>query len=137
MLRGEADMTQIDDEPVTRSLELLAERVGDPAALVYRRLFEAYPETEALFVRDTTGAVRGEMLAMAFQCLLDLDGGYEANLIRAERVNHEGFGVAPAAFADFFPVLMDTVRDVLGDDWTREIEAAWTERIARIRQLTA
>ena len=46
-------------EILAGSLEALAERVGDPADQVYARLFEAYPEMEALFVRDTTGAVRG------------------------------------------------------------------------------
>ena len=61
-------------EIVTASLEALAERVGDPAPQVYARLFAAYPEMEALFVRDTTGAVRGEMLALTFECLLDIGG---------------------------------------------------------------
>ncbi|HEY0438024.1 MAG TPA: hypothetical protein VGC92_15395, partial [Phenylobacterium sp.] len=69
------------------SLEALAERVGDPTAQVYARLFAEFPQTEALFVRDSNGAVRGEMLAVAFQCLLDMGGAgaYAANLIAAER----------------------------------------------------
>lgn len=86
-------------------------------------------------MRDTTGAVRGEMLAVAFQCLLDLDGGYAANLIRTERVNHEGWGVTPEVFARFFPIVMETSREVLGDDWTPEVAAAWDEVLARISAL--
>ena len=92
---------------------------------------------EAEFWRDTTGAVRGEMLAVAFQCLLDLDGGYGANLIRAERVNHEGFGVPPDAFRSFFPIVMETCRDVLGADWTLAMQQAWTARLHRIGELIA
>jgi hypothetical protein len=72
---------------VADSLELLAERAGDPCYAVYAHLFAAYPEMETLFVRDTTGAVRGEMLAVAFQCPLDLEGPYAANLIACERVS--------------------------------------------------
>jgi hemoglobin-like flavoprotein len=112
----------------------VADLAGDPTPLVYARLFAAYPEMEALFVRDTTGAVRGEMLAMAFQCLLELDapGGFAANLIGAERVNHEGVGVPPEVFVRFFPTVMETCRDLMGAEWTDEIDAAWRERLSRI-----
>jgi hemoglobin-like flavoprotein len=50
---------------IERSFEIAAERAGDITPLVYQRLFAQHPEMEALFVRDTTGAVRGEMLAAA------------------------------------------------------------------------
>ena len=123
---------ETDSDPVEASLALLAERVGDPAPLVYRRLFEVMPQTEALFVTDTTGAVRGEMLAVAFQCLLDPEGVYTANLVKAERANHDGWGVAPAEFARFYPILMDVCRDALGEAWTAEVETAWTARIAAL-----
>src|SRR4051812_21470328 len=121
-------------ELVEASLETLAETVGDPAPQVYARLFQEFPETEALFVRDTTGAVRGEMLAVAFQCLLDMEGkgAYAANLIAAERVNHEGVGVPPAAFARFFPILADTCRELLGEAWSPETDAAWADLLGRL-----
>jgi hemoglobin-like flavoprotein len=126
-------------ERVAASLETLAERVGDPAPQVYARLFAEYPEMEALFVRDTTGAVRGEMLAMAFECILDIGGAgaYAANLIAAERVNHEGVGVPPEVFARFFPMLAETCRDLLGEAWTAEVDAAWRELLARLDAITS
>jgi hypothetical protein len=126
-----------EDDLVARSLEQVAERFGDPAAEIYRRAFQAFPDAEAMFWRDTTGAVRGEMLAMAFKCLLELDGPFEANLLKAERVNHEGFGVAPDAFAGFFPIVRDVCRDLLGADWTPDVEAAWNQRLGRLSVLTA
>jgi hemoglobin-like flavoprotein len=124
---------------VAGSLELLAERVGDPAPQVYARLFAQHPDMEALFVRDTSGAVRGEMLAVAFECILDMGGAgaYAANLIAAERVNHEGVGVPPEVFGRFFPLLAETCRDLLGEAWTEEVEAAWAELLAGIARLTA
>ena len=123
---------------VAGSLEALAERAGDPAPFVYDRLFAAYPEMEALFVRDTTGAVRGEMLAMAFECLLDIggSGAYAANLIAAERMNHDGVGVPPEVFGRFFPLLRDTCRELLGEAWTDEVETAWAEILGKIAKLT-
>jgi hemoglobin-like flavoprotein len=126
-------------EIVAGSLEIVAERAGDPTPQVYARLFAEFPEIEALFVRDTTGAVRGEMLAVAFACLLDLGGAgaYAANLISAERVNHEGVGVPPDVFGRFFPIVADTCREISGPAWTDEVEAAWAEVLAQIAWLTA
>ena len=125
-------------ELIAGSLETLAERAGDPRDQVYARLFREYPEMEALFVRDTTGAVRGEMLAVAFECILDMEGkgAYAANLIAAERVNHEGLGVPPEVFGGFFPLLAETCRELSGEAWTAEVEAAWAELLARIAALT-
>ena len=124
---------------VADSLERLAECVGDPAPQVYARLFAEHPEIEALFVRDTSGAVRGEMLAVAFECILDMGGAgaYAANLIAAERVNHEGVGVPPEVFGRFFPLLAETCRDLLGEAWTDDVAAAWAELLAGIARLTA
>ena len=53
---------------IEHSLALVAERVGDPAPLVYARLFEAFPELEALFVRDVSGMIRGNMLTTTLEC---------------------------------------------------------------------
>ena len=39
----------MDTGIITQCLELVAERRGDPAPLVYQRLFAGNPEIEALF----------------------------------------------------------------------------------------
>lgn len=111
--------------------------MGDPAPQVYARLFAAYPEMEALFVRDTRGAVRGEMLAVAIQCVLDLREGHHfgGNLIATERVNHEGFGVPPEVFGQFFPILVETFRELLGEAWTPATETAWAGLLAELDAL--
>jgi hypothetical protein len=75
------------------------------------------------------------MLAVAFQCLLDLDGSYGANFIAAERVNHDSFGVDPAIFGRFFPIVRDACRDALGPDWTPEFDAAWNAALRRVAEL--
>lgn len=122
---------------IRQSLERLAERRGDPTPHVYARLFAGRPDAEALFVGDRTGAARGEMLAQAFTALLDLaEGGDQgARLIAIERINHEGLGVPPAVFADFFPVVAEVVREGLGEDWTADVAAAWEALTDRARAL--
>jgi hemoglobin-like flavoprotein len=124
---------------VAASLELVAERAGDPAPRIYARLFAEYPQMEPLFARDTAGAVRGEMLAVAFGCLLDLaaSGAYAANMIAAETVNHEGLGVPPEVFGRFFPIVAETCRELLAEAWTGEVDAAWAQALAQIARLTA
>jgi hemoglobin-like flavoprotein len=123
----------MDAETISRSLELVAER-GDPAPAVYARLFAREPEMEALFVRDTDGSIRGNMLAEAITALIDFTGAnhYGANLFRAELVNHGHLGVPAANFVAFFAVMRDTFAEILGEGWTPEIDAAWRDVLERI-----
>lgn len=113
----------------------MGERCGDPTPLVYGRLFAARPELEALFVRDTGGGVRGQMLAMVIDTVLDLAGpnAYAARMIDSERVNHQGLGVPDGVFDEFFVVLMQTCRDVLAEDWTPTMAGAWDGLLADVR----
>ena len=114
------------------SLEEVAERHGDPTQAVYDRLFAQSPEMAELFIGDKTGAARGEMLAMVFNTLLDFsgNGAFGANMVRAEIINHEGLGVPPDVFATFFRTVMETLRDLLGADWTPPVAAAWDDLLA-------
>ncbi len=113
---------------IESSLELVAARVGDPAPLVYARLFAAFPEVEALFVRDVSGTVRGNMLTTTLECLVDFAGprAYATHFVGSERVNHGGLGVPPEMFDRFYATVIATFREVLGEDWTAEIDGAWT-----------
>ncbi len=123
----------MDIDIIAHSLELVAERTGDPAPLVFQRLFRENPEIEALFVRDTGGLVRGEMLAVTLEALLDCAGGdaYAVGLVEIERVNHVGLGVEPEVFDTFFRVVMTVFREILDDDWTLDMDAAWRRVLAR------
>lgn len=120
-------------DPVAESLERFAEGVGDPAPLIYDRLFARHPETEALFLMDPGGHVRGQMLATAFEALLEAgQGGRLSGLVGIERMNHVNIGVPPAVFDGFFALLMEAVREALGPGWTPAIEAAWRDRLAAL-----
>jgi hemoglobin-like flavoprotein len=119
-------------EVIERCLEAMAKRsvtVGE----VYRRLF-SWPRTSALFVRDTDGAVRGQMLQQVFETLLDLVGSnhYAEVLIGTEWLNHQNLGVPARQFELFFEAMISSFRDVLGPQWTPEIEAAWQSVVTRI-----
>lgn len=118
----------MEAQPIRESLDLVAERSADPTTLVYRRLFARHPEMEALFVRDTNGAVRGQMLAQAIETLLDYLGPrtFALNLLRTEVYNHGDMGVPAEVFPDFYLAMAEAFADLLGEAWTPAMQGAWT-----------
>jgi len=124
---------------IEESLERLVAAAGDPTEAVYARLFALYPETKGLFVRDTDGAVRGEMLAKTLECVLDLAGpnAYAANFIACEIVNHEGVGVPREVFARFYEVMAQTFAELAGPEWSAAYGEAWAALVTRIGAVTA
>lgn len=117
---------------IETSLELAAERCEDLTPLVYARLFAEHPQMEALFWGDKNGAVRGEMLARVFSAILDFVGErlYASTLIQTEVINHAGYDVPPDVFAVFFGTVAATIKQVIGSDWTPQIDGAWTQLLA-------
>ena len=124
-----------DAAAIEQSLELAGERFGDIAPQVYERLFARHPDMQPLFVRDTTGLARGEMLARVIELIFDFLGSdhYASNFVRAEVVTHEGYGVPRDVFPKFFEALATTLRELLDHDWTAAMEASWTTLLARLK----
>lgn len=112
---------------IESSLERVGERTGDLTPLVYARLFSRHPEMKPLFWRDTTDAVKGEMLAKVFEIILDFIGDnlFAANMIQCEVITHAGYDVPPEVFRIFFGIVAEVVAEQLGEDWTPELAAAW------------
>ena len=124
-----------DAAVISETLERVAERVGAPTPFVFQRLFADAPEIEALFIRDPAGLVRGQMFQVTIESLLDFlgDRSYGANLIQIERVNHQGLGVEPEIFDKFYTAVMTTFKDILGSDWTAQMDTVWSRTV---RELT-
>ena len=117
---------------IERALEIAGERDPDLTHKVYARLFAAHPEMEALFVRDTNGSVRGEMLARVYEMILDFIDrrAFAAQMIQCEVITHDGYGVPPDVFVLFFGVVADTLREAVGEAWTAPMDAAWRDLVA-------
>jgi hemoglobin-like flavoprotein len=125
--------------PIEASLEAVARHLGDPTAQVYARLFEREPALRALFVRDTDGSVRGQMLQQVIETVLDLAGDdrYASVLIGTEWVNHQNLGVPGEQFSLFFTAMIETFRVELGEAWTPEFDAAWEAVLSRVTEIVA
>jgi hemoglobin-like flavoprotein len=124
---------------IQQSFELAAARCEDMTPLVYRRLFRRHPEAEAMFRREGGDLVRGSMLALAIEALLDFAGERSGHfrMIECEVVSHDGYGTPRKLFAEFFGLIADTMRDLLGDDWSPEIDEAWRKLLDELDEVVA
>lgn len=74
------------------------------------------------------------MLAQAVNVILDFVGArtYSARMIRCEVVSHAAFGVR-RSFGIFFGVIRPaTLQNILGADWSAEMDDAWSELLGEL-----
>ena len=122
------------NDPILRSFEIAAARCEDLTPLVYRRLFHDHPEAEAMFRRDGSDLVKGSMLAFTIDAILDFAGARRGHfrLIECEVMSHDAYGTAPDLFNAFFGIIAETLRELLGADWTTDIDDAWRKLLDEI-----
>jgi hemoglobin-like flavoprotein len=132
-----AAVTMTSTNPIGRSFELAAERCEDLTPLVYRRLAAAYPETLTMFRSEGSELVKGSMLAMTIEAILDFAGERSGKfrMIECEVISHDGYGTPRELFVAFFGVIAQTLREILENDWTPEIDAAWRKLLAEIEDM--
>lgn len=119
---------------ISLSLERVADKVGDPAPIVYERLFKARPDLEEMFFMDSDGGVRGSMLQQCFDCIFDAmgEGVLCRSVIPSESQRHTEYGVDADLFISFFETIRDSFADVLGAEWTQDMADAWNDLIASL-----
>jgi len=127
-------MTSVN--PIQQSFELAAGRCEDLTPLVYRRLFNEHPEAEAMFGSEGSEFVKGSMLALTIEAILDFAGARSGNfrLIECEVASHDAYGTPRELFVAFFGVIASILRDILDNDWTPEIDQAWQKLLGEIDQ---
>ena len=121
---------------IQRSFELAAERCEDLTPLVYRRLFREHPEAESMFRREINDLVKGSMLALTIEAIMDFAGDRTGSfrVIQCEAQSHDAYGTPSELFGKFFGVIAETLCEILGADWSPEIGAAWQQLLAEIDQ---
>jgi hemoglobin-like flavoprotein len=124
---------------IHHSFELAAERCEDLTPLVYRRLFREHPEAEPMFRTEGSDLVKGSMLALTIDAILDFAGDRTGHfrLIQCEVQSHDAYGTPRKLFGEFFGVIAETLREILGGDWSPEVDEAWRRLLAEIDQVVA
>src|ERR1700710_1634427 len=120
--------------PIQHSFELAAERCEDLTPLVYARLFREHPEAEAMFRREGGDLVRGSMLALTIDAIMDFAGDRSGSfrMIQCEVQSHDAYGTPRKLFGEFFGVIADTLRVLLGTEWSPEMEEAWRRLLGKL-----
>ena len=119
---------------IEQSFELAATRRADLTPLVYRRLFDEHPEARAMFRSQGSELVMGSMLALTIEAILDFAGRRSGHfrLIACEAASHDAYGTPRELFIAFFAVITDTLRELLGDEWSPDIARAWDQLLVEI-----
>lgn len=105
----------------------VAPNADQVAVLFYGRLFEIAPQVRPLFPEDMTeqGRKLMQMIAVAVNGLPRLETIVPA--VQAMGVRHVGYKVEPEHYDSVGQALLWTLGQGLGDDFTPEVEGAWTE----------
>ena len=124
---------------IERSFELAAGRCEDLTPLVYDRLFRVHPETRTMFRTEGSELVKGSMLALTIEAILDFAGSRTGHfrLIECEISSHDAYGTPRDLFIAFFGVIAQTLREILGTDWSPEFDAAWRNLLGEVEALVA
>jgi hypothetical protein len=77
------------------------------------------------------------MLAMTIESILDLAGERSGKfrMIACEVSSHDAYGTPRDLFIAFFGMIAATLRELLGADWTDEIDQAWRNLIAEVEDV--
>jgi hemoglobin-like flavoprotein len=112
---------------IHQSFELAAQRCEDLTPLVYARLFREHPETQSMFRSQGSDLIKGSMLALTIDAMLDFSGQRTGRfrMISCEVQSHDAYGTSPELFSQFFGVIAATVREVLESNWSPEFDDAW------------
>lgn len=80
-----------------------------------------------MFRSEGSATVQGSMLSLTIEALLDFAGARSGHfrLIECEVSSHDAYGTPRELFVAFFGVIRDALRELLGSDWSDDIDAAW------------
>ena len=114
-------------ELVQKTFADVAPIAEQAAALFYGRLFEIAPEVKPLFKNDIAEQGRKLMatLAVVVRGLSDLPSILPAASNLAKK--HVSYGVKASHYEPVGAALLWTLEKGLGDKWTPDVAAAWTE----------
>ena len=118
----------MSDDAVMQSFEVAAERAGDILPSVYEAYFARCPESRDL-MRLVDQHMRGRMMDSVLLLLMGEAASEQRSYLRFETSNHVSYGVLPYMYENLLYAVRDTVRSVLGPEWTPAMEGAWSERL--------
>jgi hypothetical protein len=118
------------DRSDQHSFELAAVRCEDLTPLVYRRLFSRTSGSRSDVPKPSQRTRQGFDAGADHRFASDRTGHFR--MIQCEVQSHDAYGTPAKLFGNFFGVIADTVREILGADWSPQIEQAWRKLLTEI-----
>lgn len=117
---------------VRNTFALLAAHADGVAKLFYARLFELDPQLRPLF-KTEMAEQRSKLMIMLSAAVHGLDQlDALGPVLQRLGARHVAYGVRPAHYDAVGTALLDTLANGLGDEFTAEARAAWTEAFTLI-----
>lgn len=118
------------------SFEIVVERSPNLTHRFYEILFERYPQTQQMFPAGRRASQEG-MLTNALVAVMDHleDAPWLTGTLHALGAKHVDYGVTDEMYGWVGDALLRTLAEVAGNDWSPELEAAWTAAFGAIASL--
>lgn len=123
-------------ELILQSLETIRNRQDEFASSFYNNLFVAHPHLKRHFTN--TDMVQQRQMLMGALMLLGKNlqkPQLLAKTVKSLGERHNNYGASPEYFKPFGDVLLVTLANCLGSEWTDAMEQAWIEAYHSISQL--
>jgi hemoglobin-like flavoprotein len=123
----------LDVKVLRESFGVVVERAPDVTARFYQILFERHPQVKPLFGRNSARQ-QEEMLTRALVAVIEHleDPAWLTGTLRVMGAKHVDYGVTEEMYPWVGESLLATLAEVLGADWTPQVEAAWTAAFGAI-----
>jgi serine/threonine protein kinase/hemoglobin-like flavoprotein/Ran GTPase-activating protein (RanGAP) involved in mRNA processing and transport len=135
-LTSQADIHSLSHDIIARlegSFAVVSARGAELADLFYERFFARYPSVEPLFARvDMRRQKHHLMSALVFVIdnLRNPDTVEDALATMGRR--HIGYGVFPSHYFAMTQVLVDTLGEILADEWDDDLRQFWLDGIEAV-----
>ncbi|MFT7687022.1 MAG: hemoglobin-like flavoprotein [Candidatus Azotimanducaceae bacterium] len=121
-------------DPILTSFELAAERAEDITDTIYDKYFAACPESEEL-LRNVDQGVKGKMIQEVIRLIMVEDYQEESDYLNFEVKFHQSsYSVELHMYSNLLNAVHSVIRGLIGTDWTKEFEIAWTNRLGMLSQ---
>lgn len=108
----------------------------DFAELVYRKLFERHPGVKPLFAKVPM-KLQSQHLTQTLVMVIDRlrQPDVVTEQLRQLSVRHVGYGVFPSQYFALNGIILEALKEVLGDDWNDAIDDAWREGLEALTRV--
>jgi hemoglobin-like flavoprotein len=130
-------LMSLDVETLRSSFALVVERNPELTSRFYEIFFDRYPQVKPLFGVRKAQEVQAKMLTEALVAVVDHleDAPWLTEQLGALGAKHLDYGVDDEMYDWVGECLLAALAEVAADDWTPQVEAAWTAAYGAIASL--